>query len=103
MGTAECNPAAIKSTAADGTARVSCYVKLTYTYSDRESHEETPATAYRVHVHLGRRLESERLGGLHGRSLQCRLDGCAALKIINRRIRHEALVQTTHVFMVRQL
>ena len=56
-----------------------------------------------VHVHLGRRLESERLGGLHGRSLQCRLDGCAALKIINRRIRHEALVQTTHVFMVRQL
>ena len=56
-----------------------------------------------VHVHLGRRLESERLGGLHGRSLQCRLGGCAALKIINRRIRHEALVQTTHVFMVRQL
>ena len=56
-----------------------------------------------VHVHLGRRLESERLGGLHGRSLQYRLDGCAALKIINRRIRHEALVQTTHVFMVRQL
>ena len=32
MGTAECNPAAIKSTAADGTARVSCYVKLTYTF-----------------------------------------------------------------------
>ena len=50
MGTAECNPAAIKSTAADGTARVSCYVKLTYTYSDRESHEETPATAYRVYT-----------------------------------------------------
>ena len=50
MGTAECNPSAIKSTAADGTARVSCYVKLTYTYSDRESHEETPATAYRVYT-----------------------------------------------------
>ncbi|WP_302321701.1 hypothetical protein, partial [Ruthenibacterium lactatiformans] len=50
MGTAECNPAAIKSTAADGTARVSCYVKLTYTHSDRESHEETPATAYRVYT-----------------------------------------------------
>ena len=25
-------------------------MKLTYTHSDRESHEETPATAYRVYT-----------------------------------------------------
>lgn len=30
--------------------RIRCYVKLTYTHSDRESHEETPATAYRVYT-----------------------------------------------------
>lgn len=49
MGTAECNPAAIKGTTADGTAYVSCYVKLSYTYSNRESMEETAVTAYQIY------------------------------------------------------
>lgn len=48
MGTAECNPAAIRSTAVDGAPYVSCYVKCAYEEVDRESGEQTEVTVYTV-------------------------------------------------------
>lgn len=48
MGTAECNPAAVKSTMADGVPYVSCYVKCTYDEVDRESSEQTEQVSYTV-------------------------------------------------------
>ncbi len=48
MGTAECNPAAVKSTLIDGAPFVSCYVKCVYQQVDRESNEQTDMTAYAV-------------------------------------------------------
>ena len=48
MGTAECNPAAIKGSTVDGAPYVSCYGKYTYEAVDRESSEQTEATVYTV-------------------------------------------------------
>lgn len=48
MGTAACNPAAIKGTTTDGTPYVFCYAKCTYQQVDRESSEDTDATAYTI-------------------------------------------------------
>ena len=48
MGTAECNPAAIKSTTVDGAPYISCYVKCAYEQVDRETNEQTEHVSYAV-------------------------------------------------------
>ena len=48
MGSAECNPAAIKSTTVDGAPYISCYVRCSYEQVDRETSEQTEEVSYTV-------------------------------------------------------